>query len=141
MTLSREEERDEGQEKNQRKKNGHERLGEKEEKREGEAALRAYTRVYTHACAWVMCACAHGCMCAPAYVSASVCARRAPPACVRFYFIIILDIFYISYNNIKRHVSFYVLSISLYSCLYRTRAGTHMRGRHYIVVKSFLALR
>ena len=67
--------------------------------------------------------------CAPllTYARAYAHGARLPPACV-FIFIIILDIFYISYNNIyKKTRKLYVLSISLYSCLYRTRAGTHIR--------------
>ena len=44
MALSREEERDEAREKNQRKKDGHERLDEKEEKRRGGGSSCVYAR-------------------------------------------------------------------------------------------------
>lgn len=81
MALSREEERDEAQEKNQRKKDGHERLDEKEG---GGGSSRVYARM--SACAPLL-----------TYARAYAHGARLPPACV-FIFIIILDIFYISYK-------------------------------------------
>ena len=142
IALSREEERDEAQEKNQKKKDGHERFDEKEEKRRGRR-LFMRIRAYMYTRVRGLCALVRMSACAPllTYARAYAHGARLPPACV-FIFIIILDIFYISYNNIyKKTRKLYVLSISLYSCLYRTRAGTHMRRWHYIVTKSILGLR
>ena len=139
--MSREEERDEVQEKNQRKKDGHERLDEKEEKRRGRrlfVRIRAYMR--TRVCGL----CALVCVRARAHLLTCLraCAHgaRHPPA--RVFILLLYSIYSISRIIIyKKTRKLYVLSISLYSCLYHTRAGTHMRGRHYIVAKSFLVLR